>query len=477
MTFFGLLPPEINTQLLLNIPASQAYELCQQPELEGLCDWSYWRNKALIDFQIPRSYFDLALDREIPGDYRYLEISTRFVPSLNSLASINNGSVSGIYEPGALLNLAFDRNQPDLFQVLLPTLSKQFLEEFYGEKIATGFIPNDYTTYGRNPIPPKESLIGHSTIYNLLALAVGGKVFKNLPKFYYDLEARDWDSIDQEFSTIDDEFDQVQVILNMIYSQDNQAWVIAQKYIPNYNDDLQQFFLRAALECGNKPQVDWILQYLPNVKTQPNQFYSDKFKVGQYFGAYDRVGNFQFGYRNIRYSFILDAYCGANMELIQQFESYGYTIDINKLQNRVNPAVITGYKYGLSNPLAVYDLISQLAGKGVYLSPGFGDIDIDNLLLQNPRTLDQFRNILTNLIPNIGGTLGSDYGPEGNYYSQISYVWDRGNIGNVDSLNWILGQYYNIPGAAEVIREKLVGFSPWYPLSKIILESYLKISK
>lgn len=469
MTLFSLLPPEINTQLLLNVPASQAFELCRQPEFEDLCDWSYWRNKALFDFQVPRSYFDLALNRGISGDYRYLEISTRFIPSLDSLASINNGIVSGIYEPATLLSLAFDRNQPDLVRALIPMVNQDFLEYLYKEKITAGFIPNNFTIYGPYLPPPVGALIGHLTIYNLLASAVEGKVFDNLPQFYYDLEDKNWIALDQEFFNIEGFF-RVQVILAMIYSQDDQAWSVAQKYISLYEENIKVFFLRAALECGNKSQVDWILQYLPEVKTNPRKFSSIIYNVPQYFGAYDRFSNFQSEFENIKYNFILDAYCGANLELIQQFDSYGYNLDIiYNVGYYINRVVAIGYGYGLSNPVAVYDLARQLIEKGIFLRFIPGDIDINALVIQPPKTLDQFKQVLENLLP-------------GNMTKHVS--WDyfkvnikkRGDDGNVDALNWVLGQYYNIPGASGVIQDHLGNVSSSYPLTRKILEAYLKIA-
>ena len=267
MSFFQLLPPEINLQILLHIPACQMMELCQQSEFKDICDWHYWRTKAQIDLSIPHFYFDLALDRGISGDRRYLEVSFRLHPSLHALAEINDGIISGIYEPETMLSIAFDRNLPELVQELIPKVSMEFLKHLYFEKITRGFFPSQFSATSLYQTPPKQALIGHLTIYSLLAKGIGKDVFvrQSLPQIYFDLEAKNWEAVGKQISNVKD-FSKCQFILALIYSQNDQAWSIAQSYIPLNGPVVKGFYLRAALQCGNKNQVDWILQYLPKLK-------------------------------------------------------------------------------------------------------------------------------------------------------------------------------------------------------------------
>ena len=62
---FVFLPPEIRLLILTKLSDAEAFRLYNLfPELK---DWSFWRQRARDRFQVPRDYFDLALDRQISG--------------------------------------------------------------------------------------------------------------------------------------------------------------------------------------------------------------------------------------------------------------------------------------------------------------------------------------------------------------------------------------------------------------------------
>ena len=377
------------------------------------------------------------------------------------------------------MSLAIDRNQPDLVRALIPMVSRQFLENLYYEKFIKQ-LPSERVRYGVisriKPFPMQisakfypNSVVGCLTIYNLFATELGTEVFtpQNTDQIYFDLEDRNWEAVDRKFSELFLSV-QYQFILSMIYSQDDQAWLVAQKYIPDFDELNMELFLRAALECGNKNQVDWLLQYLPYIKT--GKLYAKIFATGIYFGAYNRAENISYIAESTDYSFICDAYCGANLELIQQFESYGYKL------RRFDPDtfISTGYRYGLSNPISVYNLAVQLSTSSTYLYDIPGNIDITSLSVQNPKTYIRFRQIINHLLPEAEGTIGVNYEP-GVYY-EFPFI-GRGDIGNVDALNWLLSEYKDLPELSHVIEGKLENFPPWYPLTRKILESYLEISQ
>ena len=97
---FNQLPAEIRSLIVNSVPDPEIYDTCNNPDLSYLCDWNFWRRRAIDKYQVPVCILTWLYLEEL-GAYRYLEVSTQFQPSLESLASISNGvvSVSMIFKP------------------------------------------------------------------------------------------------------------------------------------------------------------------------------------------------------------------------------------------------------------------------------------------------------------------------------------------------------------------------------------------
>lgn len=103
-------------------------------KFEG-CSWEFWREKALIDYEIPHGYFDLArLDfvgvnsippRNIDGHYRYLEIASkiRFLPQ--SAAFVKGDTVGGIFEAYEGILQSLIRNDSQGIELFVPRLRRE----------------------------------------------------------------------------------------------------------------------------------------------------------------------------------------------------------------------------------------------------------------------------------------------------------------------------------------------------------------
>lgn len=116
---FEFLPDEINLQFLNKLPYSDLINACQAPGLSHLFDWDFWRKKAEKDLNVPEWYFNLPFlqNREVSGDQRFLEISSKFCISDYSVARIENGKVEGIYSEHTARFLAIKQGDEYLFSL------------------------------------------------------------------------------------------------------------------------------------------------------------------------------------------------------------------------------------------------------------------------------------------------------------------------------------------------------------------------
>lgn len=76
-------PPEIILNIVDQLSSTTIYEAMILKSILELCDWSFWRKTALIEFQTSPTYFDLAINRLDPsqpmsGAKRHLEISSKY---------------------------------------------------------------------------------------------------------------------------------------------------------------------------------------------------------------------------------------------------------------------------------------------------------------------------------------------------------------------------------------------------------------
>lgn len=114
---FTFLPDEINLQFPDKLSYSDLIHACQEPGLSHLCDWDFWRRKAEKELNVPEWYFNLPLlqNRKVSGDQRFLEISSKFRISAESIAKIKKGKVIGIYTKEDVKFLATHQGEEHVF--------------------------------------------------------------------------------------------------------------------------------------------------------------------------------------------------------------------------------------------------------------------------------------------------------------------------------------------------------------------------
>lgn len=116
-TYFQLLPKEINFEILNKLAYSETIKLGKIPGLDYLfSDWSYWRQRSVSEFKIPIWYFDLPIEqrREISASQRYLEISSKFCLTVDSV--VENGE--GVINKANVLFLAQEQGNVELIEAL-----------------------------------------------------------------------------------------------------------------------------------------------------------------------------------------------------------------------------------------------------------------------------------------------------------------------------------------------------------------------
>lgn len=89
-------------QLAFNSLPLEATLHLEDFDLPGAYNWETWRSRAVREFGIPPEYFDLPLAdrRNITGQFRYLEVLTKFrlTPEAATLLNRETGDIAGIYE-------------------------------------------------------------------------------------------------------------------------------------------------------------------------------------------------------------------------------------------------------------------------------------------------------------------------------------------------------------------------------------------
>ena len=442
LTRFALLPPEINLLIVDKLSTTDVFNACKDSSLSEACSWSFWRRRCQQEFNIPIEYFDLALDRNIDGSYRYLEIVCQIKPIEQGLAEIKEGCITGIYEAPTLLLMAVRRNQVGLVRKLIPLVEKRVLKKIVNNLLQHQLGIINPPVFGNWSIHMR-----HLQSLNLIINAIRGvdldiyEIYPDLPKIFIQIENEDWD-IMGSLNKLRPVY-LPYVILNLIYTQKAEAFAIVRKFLPIATPDNYQMYLRAALNCGNESQVDEILQYIPEITSGHPVHFLEIGMLTNLIGAYDRNLNLS----GPSHGYILDAYCGANLNLIKRFESYGYHLDLSDKTNlsKVRVAIGGGITEGLSNPVLLHQLISER------LKTTHGRIDVD------------FTKMLIN-------NVGEDT-------MEVILDWFvTGSIeyrGNLNCLEDILSRFHETKGSKKVIEEAIYKVCPrTYPLTIKILKTY-----
>lgn len=133
---------------LKEVPYLEALQLRDYVLPKEMLGWETWRERAVRDFGIPPEYFDLPRKgtekvpaRNISGEYRYLEILTKFRLTAESAVSIDHetGEIRGIYESLTGVYEALRRNDEEaviFFASRLPPRAKILIKgEIYDGEV------------------------------------------------------------------------------------------------------------------------------------------------------------------------------------------------------------------------------------------------------------------------------------------------------------------------------------------------------
>lgn len=371
MERFNRLPPEINELIVASVPDPEIYGTCENPDFSPICDWNFWRRRAIDKWEIPAWYFDLGLARGITGAYRYLEVSTQFQPTMESIASISDGVVYGIYTVRHLSKLALKREDLDLIKQLRPVIP----ESLFDSGLAFGlFLESPFSSYISN------ILLGEDT-YDISDVNL---VFVSA---YYG----NWDSVINFLNINNDPVEVGRLLTYLIYTQKSTAFAIVQQFIGKTDNYQITRMLRATVQCGNKDQFYYMVGKITNPQ-QTILLYKDQISR---FDLTNSIGNLHcFEYdmlsasNNINYSFLYDAYAGANQDIINYLKTIideEESVETYKLYESIR----AGRNKGLSNPVSAYNLVNQSTHNNYLSYLNKIEIDITQLLVEKfPKFLD-----------------------------------------------------------------------------------------
>lgn len=446
MLHFDYLPDEINCHLLSWISSSDLYNLSQISPFDLICDWNFWKHRAKKYFKIPEDFFDLAMNRQISGSYRYLELQTRIKPTMDSLAVIEGDVVSGIYDPQALMFKAIHNGDLGLVYQLAPNLTAVQLKEVISKCVDksnedTFWIRRTSIALYFKELFTNSGLKCNITIFHLV---------------YQSLDEENWTEVDY-FLTDNSEKEITRVLLSLIYTQKPEALRLVEKYLPKKSRTTLSYCLRASLNIGNVSLFETISQYIPKLESKIRSLSKHTSIASSYVGQYDRE---QFKYREYfdcpNHPYIIDAYVGGNSELIDKISNLGSRTHQNA---EIYSWVTIGYNLGV-NSMFVYETIKKLQYRQSYIIPS--DVDIWTLILNDKDTKWKKKYVLRDFLNILFGwerTDGDGFSPD---------------PGNVDLLNLILSKFIEIPGTKKVMGK--IKVPKGYPLAEKVYSAYLKVA-
>ena len=441
MTSFSLLPIEINSEILSWLSFADLCKMSLISPFDVIIDYSFWKRLAKNDFGTSSNYFDLGLKRGIQGNYRYLEILSKYRPTVDSVANIENRQVTGIYESSALLVKGIIRNYQDLVKHGVDKMGKHEAEKLIREVQ----VRTQHEVWYE---PMFESIFaGLSSISNFPNQMITGEFCCYCPLFVWINEDK-WTEI-RNFINI--KLTQVLsynllpiIFSRLIYNRKTEARKIVIENLSSVNEDGLDYCLRSSLNVGDEELFDTISSLLPGLRNNVLFWKLEKYDQG---GGYHR--------RSQRCPYIIDAIIGTNPKLIQRILGLGDEINPERLFD----GLTIGYDLGFADPVQAYYLVEKYQGNRFFVPPP--DVDIWHLILENPKVKwyrkpdKMFKFCLRQIFK---GTA----------------LCDHSDPGNVDLLNLFLMKFVSVPGAAKVMREFKI--PKYYPLCKQIFDSYSKIA-
>lgn len=375
---FRILPNEIISLILQSISDEYINSICQNPDFNEFCNWSFWRDRSSIKWKVPNWYFDLGLSRNISGEYRYLEVSTQFHLTPESISEIEEGTVYGIMSLESIIETAFDRRDIDLVSKLC--LNSDIRDKFW--EINGGQKDDSWHT-------PLDRVI--SKIYNS---DLEDEEEMGEEKIFVAAYKANWQIVIDYLSVQNDIDDIGRLLTYLIYTQQEKGFDIVLKFIDKTDLFQRGKIIRASLQCGNQYQFKLLIPYIDNFQDLVKQFTSelhDFLIIGKLYSYDERSYNDYWGWSFVNekndweYSFIYDAIAGANRNNYDYLIASGSKIISEDVSRSVGQCLFQGRVMNLSNPIDVYEFVNYFTQNNQFDIKDFTPlgIEVSQLLFKN----------------------------------------------------------------------------------------------
>ena len=334
-----LFPVEIQSLILSKLSDSDIFRISQYEPFSDLCDWLFWRQRAMDKFKVPKAYFDLTLERDVSGAYRYLEILSKFESTEEALASIDNGLVSGIYTPEELFYRASMENNVQLMK----KIHSQFEIHF---DLSDGLHYNE--SYALMTAETMDFLyeLDINATNKFFKIEENYEEYKSEQRaFVQAIDSDQWEGMDKYLISERSETFLLR-LFSLVHCKKVGAFEILKLYYPKLDGKLKESLIRAMIQNGREEEVNWMSKFLPEFFL-PNRNFCPSNAAG------DRIW-----WICDNYNPLIDAYFGGNLNLVQRFKDLGY--DSNLVDKP--GLIIRGYKQRCSNPIDVYYLVKHELG-------------------------------------------------------------------------------------------------------------------
>lgn len=238
MTLFRVLPDEVNLQILENCDYSSLMKIYPVEELTHLLDWNFWRNKAEKELSIPGWYFDLPLiqERQINPNDRFLEISSKFWISSESVLRFEDEEIKGIYEEC--------------------TAKKMAIQQGNFEAVACLGGTDDEIDYAKDLSRKKACGISDSMYWDVLVKS--GISFEEFENIFRLAKRKDLEQIEQMIESQDN----LAILIGVLaFSFDEQFFPLVDERFPLLNPDQQFLVLNYVLGCGDLEHFEKLARF------------------------------------------------------------------------------------------------------------------------------------------------------------------------------------------------------------------------
>lgn len=237
-TLFRVLPDEVNLQILENCDYSSLMKISPVKELTHLLDWNFWRNKAEKELSVPGWYFDLPLlqERQINPNDRFLEISSKFWISPESVLRFEDGEIKGIYEEHMAKNMAIQQGNFEAVSWLGGS--------------------EDEIDYAKDLSRKKACGISDSMYWDVLVKY--GISFDEFENIFQLTKGKDLKQIEQMIESQDN----LAVLIGVLaFSFEEQFFPLVDEKFPLLNPDQQFLVLNYILGCGDLENFEKLFRF------------------------------------------------------------------------------------------------------------------------------------------------------------------------------------------------------------------------